>query len=518
MEQINTHFKLIMRKGAWRNIMLFSLFIWLPSSVRAQYLDLPIKIDGTSYSSYISYYWWEYNHSDPEERFGTFSTDYISKTLSPILRGYSYDNELGYYLTEFNIRNVLCDDNDRISQQYTREEYVNHMMENFSVEYPYMSQWNVYGDMICADYSGDQMETFSYFGCSEFTDYENLAYNCLRYKDEYAEYADDPENMPFLAFGYWFEQTYIVAVNPGQIIMKYGDLPSDWWDYEHIVTDMIVTGEANELQYWGVASAGYTVAKYAADGASMVCMGDVQSNEEKWKRLYREAMEAAAREHYGEAWDWDVAFYDTYSSDPEGPSVVEAFRNASTIEFPEPLYKLSSYGDVQDCDDYVKSDATTCIVPATLRTTEIPSITSGNCLENVTTLSFRDPSSVYILGDLYNTKVRTLPKFSEFTNLKAVKYNALDGLNINMGNMDLRGKIIGYRPFGTITSGRVDIDETTRIGGFDEEDLIKGEDEDGFYLIRFNIDRKELYKNRIRLFTTYINKRELIENEKNLWI
>lgn len=48
--------------------------------------------------------------------------------------------------------------------------------------------------------------------------------------------------------------------------------------------------------------------------------------------------------------------------------------------------------------------------------------------------------------------------------------------------------------------------------------VMDSEDEDGFYLIRFNIDRKELYKNRIRLFTTYINKRELIENEKNLWI
>lgn len=48
--------------------------------------------------------------------------------------------------------------------------------------------------------------------------------------------------------------------------------------------------------------------------------------------------------------------------------------------------------------------------------------------------------------------------------------------------------------------------------------VMDSEDEDGFFLIRFNIDKKELYKNRIRLFTTYINKRELIENEKYLWI
>lgn len=48
--------------------------------------------------------------------------------------------------------------------------------------------------------------------------------------------------------------------------------------------------------------------------------------------------------------------------------------------------------------------------------------------------------------------------------------------------------------------------------------VMDSEDEDGFFLIRFNIDKKELNRNRIRLFTTYINKRELIENEKYLWI
>lgn len=48
--------------------------------------------------------------------------------------------------------------------------------------------------------------------------------------------------------------------------------------------------------------------------------------------------------------------------------------------------------------------------------------------------------------------------------------------------------------------------------------VMNSEDEDGFFLIRFNIDKKELNRNRIRLFTTYINKRELIENEKYLWI
>ena len=48
--------------------------------------------------------------------------------------------------------------------------------------------------------------------------------------------------------------------------------------------------------------------------------------------------------------------------------------------------------------------------------------------------------------------------------------------------------------------------------------IMDSEDKDGFYLIRFNINKEELIKNRIRLFTTYINKRELIENEKSLWI